>query len=173
VAISFSETNFTLWISHTLESDLDMEYNLLFVCSANICRSPMAEGLAQQLASKYNLQIQAKSAGTMGIVAQPSAPNSIKAMREMGIDITSIRSKGVTSELMEWASYVLVMENKHASTLRRRFPEYDEKILLLGSFGGVYTVDDPIGRWIFAFRKCRSVLIKSIEGFYTSLQSRI
>ena len=149
-----------------------MEYNLLFVCTANICRSPMAEGLAIHLASKYNLTIRSKSAGTMGIVAQPSAPNSIKAMRELGIDITSVRSKAVSSELMNWADYVLVMENKHASTLRRRYPDQDEKILMLGSFGGVYAIDDPVGRWIFAFRKCRTILIKSIEGFYSSLQAR-
>ena len=149
-----------------------MEYNLLFVCTANICRSPMAEGLAIYLATNYNLKIQSKSAGTMGVVAQPSAPNSIKAMRELGVDITNIRSKGVSPELMDWADYVLVMENKHAATLRRRFPVHDEKILMLGSFGGVYTIDDPVGRWIFAFRKCRTVLMKSIEGFYTSLQTR-
>lgn len=149
-----------------------MEYKLLFVCTANICRSPMTEGLAVQLASKYNLQIQSKSAGTMGIVGKPPAPNSIKAMRELGIDITSIRSKGVSPELMKWADYVLVMENKHAANLRGRFPEHDEKILMLGSFGGFYTIDDPVGRWIFAFRKCRTILIKSIEGFYTSLQER-
>ena len=149
-----------------------MEYNLLFVCTANICRSPMAEGLAVHLASKYNLTINSKSAGTMGIIAQPSALNSIKAMRELAIDITNIRSKAVSSELMNWADYVLVMENKHASTLRRRFPDHDEKILMLGSFGGVYTIDDPVGRWIFAFRKCRTIIIKSIEGFYSSLQAR-
>ena len=149
-----------------------MEYKLLFVCTANICRSPMTEGLAVHLASKFNLQIQSKSAGTMGIVGKPPAPNSIKAMREFGIDITSIRSKGVSPELMKWADYVLVMENKHAANLRGRFPEHDEKILMLGSFGGVYTIDDPVGRWIFAFRKCRTILIKSIEGFYTSLQDR-
>ncbi len=149
-----------------------MEYKLLFVCTANICRSPMAEGLAIHLASKYNLSVQSKSAGTMGIVAQPSAPNSIKAMRELGIDITSIRSKGVSPELMNWADYVLVMENKHAANLRGRFPNHDEKILILGNFGGVYTIDDPVGRWIFAFRKCRTILIKSIEGFYLSLQAR-
>ena len=93
-------------------------------------------------------------------------------MREMGVDISTIRSKGLSLELMDWADYVLVMENKHASSIRRHFPQHDEKVLMLGTFGGLYTVEDPIGRWIFAFRRCRENLIKSIEGFYQLLQSR-
>ena len=147
-------------------------YNLFFVCTANICRSPIAEGLAPIIGRQYNLQFTARSGGTMGLIGKPPANNSIKTMKKIGIDISMQRSAGIKNEDLEWADYVLVMTPKHAQKLRNRFPSYDDKILILANFGGMMKLEDPVGKWIFAFHSCRKSIEKSLQGFAQQIGQR-
>ena len=147
-------------------------HRLFFVCTANICRSPIAEGLASVLASEAGLQVEARSGGTLGWEGKPAAPNSVKVMKKIGIDISGHRCQGVSLQDMEWSDFVLVMEMKHAAHLRESFPEHNDKIMVLANFGGLYEIRDPIGRWSLHFRRCRDELRKCILGFYQQLQMR-
>ena len=147
-------------------------YNLFFVCTANICRSPIAHGLASPIGAQHNLVFHARSGGTMGIIGKPPAPNSIKTMNKIGIDITDQRSGAVTEQDMQWADYVLVMTPKHANILRTSFPQYDDKILILANFGGMMQIDDPIGKWIFSFDSCRKSIQKCMNEFAKQLSMR-
>jgi len=145
------------------------QHNIFFVCTANICRSPMAEGLLREMAVKRQLNIAVKSGGTMGLKDKPAAKNAIKVMSEISIDISSHKCAGVGREDVEWADHILVMEGRHASKLRKRFPEADLKILILANFGGMIEIDDPVGGWKRRFRRCRNEIQKCIEGFVRQL----
>jgi len=147
-------------------------HRLLFVCTANICRSPMAAGLAQAAADRRHLPVEIRSAGILGIEGKPAAANSVAACREVGVDISAHRSRGVTDDDVQWADAVLVMELRHQRKLHQRHPELDGRVLLLGTFGGQQEVADPIGGWMWRFRRTRTLLERCIGQFCDLLPPR-
>lgn len=144
-------------------------YRLLFVCTANICRSPMAEGFARHYGASRTWPVEVRSGGIMGLVGHPADPLAVRVMGEAGVDISSHKSGPVEQDLADWADHILVMEMRHASHLRRRFPQADGKILMLGNFGGMVEVPDPIGGWRWRFRKSRDQIQKCVVGFMDQL----
>lgn len=147
-------------------------HRLLFVCTANICRSPMAEGFARNYGEERGWAVEARSAGTRAIPGNPAAPNAVKALREVGIDIAGHLSQPMTAELVEWAERILVMEMRHARDIREEFPGADAKIQMLGTFGGVVEIADPYGGWIFRFRRSRDEIRGCVEHFMDRLPAR-
>ena len=149
-----------------------MSYKLLFICTGNICRSPMAEGLAPSIGEEYQHEIETKSAGTLGLIDYPADPKAIEVVKERKIDISNHRSSEITPETILWADYILVMERKHASYVRSNFPDGSDKVLELGSFGSFAEISDPVGRWKFTFRKNRKQIEKCLHSFFRQLPKR-
>ncbi len=147
-------------------------HHLLFVCTANIARSPMAEALARRYADERGWLVRVQSAGTHAVPGQPAAPNSVKVCRELGADCSNHQSQPMTDELVAWAHRILVMEMRHASNIRERFPAADEKVQLLGTFGGLVEIGDPYGSWIFTYRKRRDEIRACVESFMDRLPPR-
>jgi protein-tyrosine phosphatase len=101
---------------------------ILVVCTANICRSPVAEVLLRMklhAAGFKNWTV--VSAGTWAAEGHRAAPFSIDLMAERGLDIRSHRSQPVTERLMQQANLVLCMETGHARTLRQAYPAHQRK----------------------------------------------
>jgi protein-tyrosine phosphatase len=138
---------------------------LFLACTANICRSPMAAGWAREATARAGTPAEVRSGGTMGLVGRPAAPNSVRAMREKGVDISDHRSAAITAEDLRWADHVLVMEMRHRVALLQQHPWADEKVLLLGQFGGMHEIDDPVGGWIWRFRRSRDKIIRCVDGY--------
>ncbi|MEE2615340.1 MAG: glycine hydroxymethyltransferase, partial [Verrucomicrobiota bacterium] len=86
-----------------------MAYTVLFICTGNICRSPMAEGLFRDYAKKNNSEFVIKSAGVGAQDGLPPSENSVRAMGDIDIDITEQRSQMVTSELVKEANIIIGM----------------------------------------------------------------
>lgn len=154
---------------------MDRVPRLLFVCSGNLCRSPMAMYLARDRAERRNLMIEVDSAGTLGIEDRAPPPNTAAVMREIHILLDDHRSKGITEEHMAWADRVLVMTYDHATTLRERFPEASvDKVQLLGPFGSdAAEVADPIGRWKMTHRKVRRQLERCVDGLLDRIEAEL
>lgn len=98
------------------------ELRVLFVCTANICRSPMAEGLLRHRLRGIGLagRIQVRSAGTR--VAQSGCPPDprVKQMSaEAGFRLGRIRSRQLTPQMVQRSDYVLVMEREHLESVRQ------------------------------------------------------
>ena len=87
-------------------------------------------------------------------------------------DISDHICQPLSAELVSWANYILVMERKHARHLRQHFPSDQDKVLELGTFGGLTEIPDPIGGWTFQFRKCRKQIDKCLTNFIQQLASR-
>src|SRR4051812_42355456 len=147
-------------------------HHLLFVCTANICRSPMADALARRYAEERGWAVEVRSAGTHAIAGEPAAPNAVKAVREVGGDLAVHKSKPMDTELVAWADRILVMEMRHAADIRERFPASDEKVQLLGTFGGLVEIGDPYGSWIFTYRRRRDEIRTCVEAFMVRLPPR-
>ena len=139
--------------------------HILVVCTGNICRSPMAEGLFADYARRRGRSVQVKSASVLGLSGKPAHKHAVAVMEEIGLDISGHRAQPVTTELMAWADYVLGMEINHSATLRERYPPCDDKILLLPTFGGLVELADPLGGWRRRFRKSREDIQRCSMAF--------
>ena len=121
-------------------------HSVLFVCTANICRSPMAMGLMQNKVRDSINEWSIESAGTWAINGEPAAINTEKVLEERGIDIHSHRSRLVTLDMMRQFKLILTMERGHKEALQVEFPDHAVKVLLLSELlDGIFDVHDPIG----------------------------
>ena len=149
----------------------DRPIRLLFVCSGNICRSPMAEAIARALAPRFGLSVECASAGTLNLVDRAPPSNAVAVMREIGLSIQDHRSQPLTLETLRWADHALMMTVAHAVTAHERDPEAGDKVRLLGPYGGrTSEIDDPMGRWRPAFRRARKEIERAVEGFLERLR---
>ncbi len=142
---------------------------LLFVCSGNINRSPMAAGIAESVADRVGLNIVTRSAGTLGILDKPAHPNAVTVCREIGVDLSGHRSRGLDDEILGWADKIIVMELEHATHIRAYFEPYADKVIRLGPYAGVDDIPDPHRSWVCIYRRCRRTLEGAIAKLLTAL----
>ena len=95
---------------------------VLFVCTGNTCRSPMAECLFNALAREQGAQVRAASAGLCAPDGAPASEGALFAMRRRGLSLDEHRAHTVTRELLEGADLAMCMGQSHLSALRARFP---------------------------------------------------
>lgn len=116
--------------------------NILFVCTANTCRSAMAAALMAKIASDNDLEIYADSAGIFANFERAN-DNAIYAMKEYGIDLSYHISKPVTEELLEAADVVLTMTNAHKEALKEL---KKDRVFTIAEYAGeTGDVHDPYG----------------------------
>ena len=106
---------------------------ILFICTGNVCRSPMAEALFRQAADGRG-EFRVFSAGLGAVDGQPPTAHSVTAMRELGIDISGQRSRMLTPELVRQADYIFGMTHSHVDTIALLYPQAAEKTFLLREF---------------------------------------
>ena len=122
--------------------------NVLFVCTGNTCRSPMAEGLFKKIVSDNGIQnVNCSSAGLFAMTGDEVSLNSVKACERFGVDISSHRARRITSYILDETDRFVCMTKEHASSLSLYVP--NEKILILGN-----GIADPYGRDIETYMMC-------------------
>ncbi len=141
--------------------------NFLFVCTGNICRSPMAAGLMEHLApAPLRPGIKTASAGTNALVGYKASENAIKVMQSMGIDISSHRVRQVDGPMIAEADMVLVMEPFQRRLIQDQFQGSERKIKLLAAFhpsGRIKSIEDPYGGSLFAYQACVQVMSACLQ----------
>lgn len=128
--------------------------HVLMICTANICRSPVAEGLLRDRLQKRALtDWTVSSAGTWAQVKRGASQNSVIVMDDRGLDISNHQSQMVEAHHLRQADLVLCMETGHAEALRAEFHQYAPKIHLLTEMAGRnYSVSDPYGQSLNAYK---------------------
>lgn len=96
--------------------------HILFVCSGNTCRSPMAEVIAAAKAARHGYEFEMRSVGLMAPSGSPASELAIKVAAAHGLDLTAHRARQLTQSDLEWADLVLGMTYGHVDTIRRQVP---------------------------------------------------
>jgi protein-tyrosine-phosphatase len=121
---------------------------LLFVCTANICRSPMAVGLFSKILKDKNTYGKwiIESAGTWALEGQPAAAGSQAVMKDKGLDISGHIARSVNQEIIQSSDLIITMESGQKESLCMEFSEYADRIYLLSEMTDQkQDIEDPYG----------------------------
>src|SRR6201995_845043 len=147
--------------------------NILFVCTGNVCRSPMAEGLFRHMGANRP-DIRVRSAGVSTFPGQPPSPHAIEVLADLRIDISKLRSLPLSDELVRAASCIIAMTRSHMESIHYLFPEAAEKTFLLREFEDYapsLDVSDPIGLGREAYEVTRDIIRRALPGILKFIDS--
>jgi protein-tyrosine-phosphatase len=134
-----------------------MAVHILFVCTGNTCRSPMAEGILRQMAVDQELLITVRSAGISASQGAPMSRHSAALMEKKGIRLQH-SSQSASAKLIAWADIILTMTVNHKRAVIQAFPDAYDKIHLLKEY-----VEDN--------HEVLSIIAES-ESFYSELEMK-
>jgi len=155
-------------------------YTITFICSGNICRSPMAEGILKRIVSKtkYRNDIRVDSAGTLRLPPMPAHDHSISVADERGIDLRAHASRQVTGAIIENSDLVFCLAQDHFTFLMKYFPAHQRKFVLLRQWQRAYqlpipSIADPMGHDIKFYRHTYNEIFNEIKRVLPALLSRM
>ncbi len=143
---------------------------ILFVCTGNTCRSPMAACIAKDMFSKKNIRNHfVLSAGIQNITGEGASENSIVVMKELELDISEHRSTLVRRELIEEADKILTMTVAQRDLLTIAYfdiDNIDKKVQTLSYFskGEEKNIEDPFMGDLEIYRSIRDEIKSLIEN---------
>jgi tRNA threonylcarbamoyl adenosine modification protein (Sua5/YciO/YrdC/YwlC family) len=148
---------------------------ILFVCTGNICRSPMAEYLLRQWLGNDTDWV-VESAGLAAVDGLPITVEAAQVLAEKGIRAMQHTSRALTRERVDAARIIVVMTNAHRDLVQDRYPGTEDKIALMRSFG--YSdreedIADPIGEPLEVYRKVRDDMDALMPDLILDLQDLI
>lgn len=141
---------------------------VLFICTGNTCRSPMAEGILKKIAREKGLDIEAASSGIFADRGSSAALNAIDSLADIGIDIRKHASQGVTEDIIDKSDLILTMTASHKDILVSNYPDKKYKIFMLNeyAFGKEKDIQDPFGGNKAIYDMARDEIIYAIEKIY-------
>lgn len=149
-------------------------YNLLFVCTGNTCRSPMAAALAAAAVERRGWShVEVRSAGTSAGAGSPATHAAVTVAAEQGIDLSAHRSQVLTSELVEWADAIVAMSDWHADRVGELGGAAKVALateFLEGTDAGS-GIPDPIGLDVDVYRDTWQTLSRVVEGVLDRLEA--
>ncbi|MGQ9567021.1 MAG: arsenate reductase/protein-tyrosine-phosphatase family protein [Anaerolineae bacterium] len=133
-----------------------MSPRILFVCTGNLCRSPMASGLFRKRLEEEGLDAayDVRSAGVSAVEGSPASFHAVRAMEEYGVDLGSHQAHLLTPEDVRRADVVVVMEAFHREAITGKLPEEAPKVHLLRELAGeAGDVEDVYGLDLDEYRE--------------------
>ncbi len=154
---------------------------IVFLCTGNVCRSPMGEAMLKHaidaLPNDDPLKsFEVVSAGTSTIDGMKPSDNSIEAMRRVGIDISKYRSSKLTQKMIDEAFAIFAMEDGHLETLKSQFINPPKRILTvqeLNPDARSADVPDPYGGDLNEYLDVRDDIVQAMPHIVKYLQNEL
>lgn len=153
--------------------------HILVVCTANICRSPMAAGLLQHALAAQPEPLRSLPVVSAGIVAHTGdrvSENSVIALKKTGIDISGHRSRPVTQAMLDEALVVLCMTESHRASIQLQAEEVPGHLYLFREFlppPAAREIADPYGGSLKAYEQCRDEMVEAIPSLVARLKTLV
>ncbi len=149
---------------------------IVFVCTGNTCRSPMAEALCREILAK-RLDVPpdeladhgffVASAGVATGYGSPASPESVMLMRGEGIDLTGHESQPLSERLLNHADFVYTMTRGHRSAVVAHRPDLENRVQVLSRDGS--DIPDPIGGGMDEYELCRDTIREHLQAVLSEL----
>lgn len=142
-----------------------MMNGVLFVCTGNTCRSPLAEHLFIKISREAGLSVTAASAGTQAAYGMPLSRGAAAVFAARGIGPVVHRAQRADKALLDAADAVYVMERAHCDELLIRFPGAKAKLFVLREAAGLKPVDveDPVGADAAEYQACAASIEEALN----------
>lgn len=152
-------------------------FTILVVCSGNTCRSPFGEGFLRRLLAEHlTAPVQVFSAGTAAAAGAPVSQSAQLAAKEHGVDLTGKSATPLTTDLVDQADMVLVMEASHRRSVIALSPSAADKTFLVSEVApgrGVREIADPFGGTLETYRRSFSEMSAFLREGLPTIAERV
>ncbi len=142
----------------------------MFVCSGNICRSPLAAVMADQKFDAKDIPKRIISSGTLNINGQPAAQNSQRIATEYNLDLSQHRSQGISKGFVQACDYIVCMSPKHAAHVLK-LSQSANVVVRLWEYVKLDDIHDPVGKDVEEFRKCGAIINEALDAWIETISS--
>ena len=141
---------------------------IVFICTGNTCRSPMAEGIFKAMDGEEKTGLEAVSAGIFTNNGMSVSENAVIAAKELGADISNHKSQILNENIVNDAKYLVCMTGAHYDQILLKFSNASDKLFTLLPTD----VDDPFGGNIDDYRKCATQIKSAVESIIERLSKK-
>ncbi len=141
----------------------------MFICTGNICRSAMAEGMMKKKIKENNIKAQVFSCGIYAQTGEEPTNHAVEVMKQYNVDITAHRATNIRDSKIKEMDVILCATNSHKQNVKYLYPELKEKIYTMKEYAGLakngkdLDIQDPWGYDRNVYQHCAEEIQESLE----------